>query len=216
LELFLEATFSREGLLYDEQGEFLEVFDEEGELFPETREKQIKSGRKKDPHSPLYLLEEAEWLLSKHQTEEAIPLLVQAITIDPQAGPCLELLASLQQEQHQPETAEHLFEQAAQAALDPNLKASRFLQAAQIAPSERQKNYIYMTWIHAPEYAAFLEKQIQQRLQTEPQEAQNRYLSLQLLLSFVPEEMQEQAKQVQENIKSMESKLRIRSSFKIL
>jgi tetratricopeptide (TPR) repeat protein len=131
LERWLDAVLHREALVLDKEGEFRDVFDEEGELPPELRRRRARIGRKRDPGSALYLLEEAELDVEEHEPERAQERLLQAVALDPQAGPAWELLASLRREG---EPAREAWLSAAAAALDPRLRASRLLSAAEVAP----------------------------------------------------------------------------------
>jgi hypothetical protein len=122
MERWLDAVLAREGLIIDKEGEFREVLDEEGEPTPAVRRKRARAGRKRDPGSSFYLLEEAELEVEEHAPERALLLLRQAVEIDPQAGPAWELLAGLLG--RGPEAAA-AWGRAAEVTLDPGLRATR-------------------------------------------------------------------------------------------
>jgi tetratricopeptide (TPR) repeat protein len=94
LERWLDATVAREGLLVDREGEFRDVFTDDGLKLP-IRRKRVQLGRRHDPQAALYFLEEAELKLEEAQPTAAVAALQAAVACDPDAGPAWELLATL-------------------------------------------------------------------------------------------------------------------------
>ncbi|MCS6911823.1 MAG: hypothetical protein RMK29_14910 [Myxococcales bacterium] len=137
LEAWLTATLARERVLLDREGEFREVFDEEGAISEAARWKRVRLGRRHDPAAALYLLEEAELLLEARQDEEAVARLAEAVTLDPGAGAAWQLLGVLHRRAGRAEEAEAASLRAAQATPDASLRASRLLEAALVAPPPR-------------------------------------------------------------------------------
>lgn len=136
IERWLDATLSREALVLDRDGEFREVFEEDGEsLSTPVRRKRAQVGLKRDPGAALYLLEQAELLTEDLDLDGARQLLHKAVALDPEAGPAWELLSALLHKLGQLPAAEHAAVQAAAASLDPYLRASRLLDAAELAAS---------------------------------------------------------------------------------
>lgn len=155
LERWLDATVAREGLLIDRSGEFRDVFDEEGELTPAVRRKRAAAGKRRDPGAALPLLEEAELLLEEGQGAEAQAALEAALSLDPVAGPCLELLAALHRDAGRDAEAEALFVRAAMATPHPPLRASRLLDAALLS-RERRGEHAAAAWRADPDHGLSL------------------------------------------------------------
>lgn len=133
IERWLDATLGRESLVLDRDGEFREVFEEDGEsLSAVVRRKRAQVGAKRDPGAALYLLEQAELLTEDMDLDGARLLLQKAVALDAQAGPAWELLSALLHKLGQLPAAEHAAVQAAAATLDPYLRASRLLDAAEL------------------------------------------------------------------------------------
>lgn len=181
IDAWLNATMAREALVVDREGEFRDVFGDDG-LDEAVRRKRAKAGQKHDPGSALYLLELAELSYEEDDGAGAQALLQQAVAIDPQAGPAWELLAALYQSTGQLAGAEHAALQAATATWHGPLRAGRYLQAARACP-ERATQHARAAWQADPQLAERLATESEQHLQAgELPEAQ--YLSdqLQLLL----------------------------------
>lgn len=123
-ESWLDATLAREGLLVDREGEFREVFTSEGLSKPVQR-KRTELGLRHDPKAALYLLERAEQFAEEGEIRAAILALQQAVTLDPQAGPAWELLATLYLDSDETEAGQHAALQAAQATWHPPLAEAR-------------------------------------------------------------------------------------------
>ncbi len=215
LELFLDSIIARESLLLDKQGEFYDVFDAEGELSYSMQLKQARLGKKRDPKASFYLYEEAQLLLEEKR-EEAVQLLQKAISLDPKAGPCLELLASLYRDQNQNLEAASLFVQAAQSSMDQGLAAARWIQAAILSGKDKQTAYAAHVWEQYPGYAQELLDQILTLTKEHPEEAKKRSPELQLLLEAAPTPFLERARNLTEQLNQIERQLRTKSLLKVL
>ncbi len=187
LSRWFAATLAREALLLDRQGEFREVFDEEGALLGPVRKRRVQAGRKHDPGASLYLVEEAEMLLEGHQFPQAQALLLQAVEVDPGAGAALELLAALYRDAGKQAEAETASLRAAAASVAPALRGSRLLDAAQAGPPERAAKHAAAAWAADPGHALLLINQAQELLsEGDRDEAAHLQERLLLLLSHVP------------------------------
>lgn len=131
MEPWLNSTLAREGLLVDREGEFRDVFTDDGLTLP-VRRKRIQLGRRHDPGSALYLLEQAELNADEGDLEAAIAALRQAVELDPHAGPAWELLATLYLDSDQPDAGVHAAMQAAAASWHAPLTTARQLLATRI------------------------------------------------------------------------------------
>lgn len=130
IERWLDATLARESLVLDRDGEFREVFEEDGEsLSAAVRRKRAQVGLKRDPGAALYLLEQAELLTEDLDLDAARQLLHKAVALDPEAGPAWELLSALLHKLGQLPAAEHA---AAAAAADPEHGQRLFEQAQEL------------------------------------------------------------------------------------
>jgi tetratricopeptide (TPR) repeat protein len=131
IESWLDATLAREGLCVDRDGEFRDVFSDDG-LLPEVRRKQAQAGLRRDPDSALYHLEQGELYSEEGDLPAAIAALQKAVACDPQAGPAWELLATLYLDTGQLEAGEDAARRAAAAALHPPLQTARQTLATRI------------------------------------------------------------------------------------
>lgn len=131
IEPWLNSTLAREGLLVDREGEFRDVFTDDG-MSLTVRRKRVQLGRRHDSGSALYLLEQAELSADEGDLEAAIAALRQAVELDPQAGPAWELLATLYMDTDQAEAGVHAAQQAAAAAWHAPLVTARQLLATRI------------------------------------------------------------------------------------
>lgn len=131
IEPWLNATCAREALLVDREGEFREVFTEDGLTLP-VRRKRVQLGRRHDPQSALYLLEQAELSAEAGELDAAIAALRQAVELDPHAGPAWELLATLYLDSDQPDAGVEAASRAAAASWHPPLTTARQLLATRI------------------------------------------------------------------------------------
>jgi tetratricopeptide (TPR) repeat protein len=78
------ATVEATGLLYDGDGEFADnIFDEEGEIEPVVREKQLRLHLKRDPAAPGVRWRLAHALLDQGATEDARNEMEQVVADDP-------------------------------------------------------------------------------------------------------------------------------------
>jgi tetratricopeptide (TPR) repeat protein len=187
LERYFAATLAREALILDRQGEFREVFDEEGAIVEAVRKKRVLAGRKHDPQASLYLVEEAELLLEGHEQGPALAALLQAVAHDPEAGPAFELLAALHRDAGRREDAEQESLRAAAATTAPALRASRLLDAALFGPAERAGTHAAAAWAADPEHAALLLVQSKELLaEGDKDEAAHLADRLRLLLAHQP------------------------------
>ena len=189
IERWLDATLQRESLVLDREGEFRDVFDEDGEaLRPEVRRKRALVGSRRDADAPIYLLEQAELLCEESDLDGARVLLQKAVALDGEAGPAWELLTALLQKLGQRPAAEHAALQAAAATWDPFLRASRLLDAALLSVEHAAKHAAAAATAD-PEHAQRLCEQAQELLAEGGRhydEAQRLAERLQLLLAHDP------------------------------
>ena len=98
IEHWLDATLGRETLIFDREGEFRDVFEEDGEaLSSAVRRKRAQVGARQDPDAALYPYELAELLCEESDLDGARQLLQKAVALDSEAGPAWELLSGLLQ-----------------------------------------------------------------------------------------------------------------------
>ena len=236
LEPFLKATLAREALLLDRDGEYRDVFDEDGEgLSLPVRRKRAALGRKHDPKAALYLFEEAELCLEGGEgagedgggedagddtaspVAQARALLEQACALDPHAGPAHELLSALHRNARQPGWQEHAAREALAAAAatwDPFLRASRLLDAAQLTPRESERpQHVRAAWAADPGHAQALLGEARERLQEgDLEEAEQLVARISLLLSDAPTPAEPDLAQLGEVKKA----LRTRSALRVV
>lgn len=216
VERLLTTLLARGGQLIDRDGEFRDVFDEEGALKPGARRRRLQAGRKHDPGAALYLLEEAELLLEDREVDAARAALLKAVTHDPGAGAAWELLSALRREAGELDLAAEAALRAAEATRHPFLRASRLLDAAQLAtdPAARQ-SHLREAWAADPNHAAALLAEAEEILaQGERDEAQRLGERLTQLLSLRP--TSEPPAELEERAAALSRKLRARASLPIL
>src|SRR5439155_892479 len=95
LERFLAALMVREGLLVDYEGEFKDVFDEEG-VEDKVRAKQTRAALKVDGEAAAWHLEAAESAFDEGDDAAAEAALARAVALDEGAGDAWALLGALQ------------------------------------------------------------------------------------------------------------------------
>ncbi len=84
LDRWLAGVLEATGLLYDGDGEFADaVFDDEGDVLPEVRERQFRSQLKRDPAAPGPRWRLAHALLEQDAQDDARNELEQVIADDP-------------------------------------------------------------------------------------------------------------------------------------
>lgn len=134
-ESWLDATLVREGLLVDREGEFRDVFTEDGLSLP-VRRKRMQLGRKNDPKAALYLLEQAELDAEAGDLDAALAALRLCVKLDAQAGPAWELYATLCLDTDAREEGEAAALKAAESAWHPPLRTARKTLATRIRTSQ--------------------------------------------------------------------------------
>lgn len=134
-ECWLDATLAREGLLVDREGEYRDVFTEEGLSLP-VRRKRMQLGRRHDPKAALYLFEQAELDAETGDIDAALAALRLCVKLDAQAGPAWELLATLCLDSGAREEGEAAAAKAAESAWHPPLRSARKTLATRIRTSQ--------------------------------------------------------------------------------
>jgi hypothetical protein len=141
LERWLTALLKREALLIGRDGEWRDVFGNDGALVPEVRTKRAKVGQKVDPAAAAWHLEAAELGYELGRAAEGDRELRRALEADPEAAEAWELLAGRHERDRQFAEAAHAFERAAEAtratgaagADDRVRRALRFAKGARVA-----------------------------------------------------------------------------------
>lgn len=225
IERWLDATLGRESLVLDREGEFREVFDEDGESLSATvRRKRAQLGARRDPGAALYLLEQAELLTEDMDLDGARLLLQKAVALDAEAGPAWELLSALLHKLGQLPAAEHAAVQAAAATLDPYLRASRLLDAAELAAEPaaapagaRAAEHAAAAAAADPEHGQRLFEQAQELIEQggrHHEEAQRLVRRLQLLLAHATDGAGTAPPAAQ--LAQLERELRTRGALRVL
>jgi tetratricopeptide (TPR) repeat protein len=129
---WLDAILSREKLVVDREGEYKEVFADEGELNDEIRRKRARAGLKADPDAAAWHLETAELAFESGREDEAHQALLRAVELDAQAGAAWILLGGLLERAGQPEEAAEAYARAAAATRDGERRAERYAEAARV------------------------------------------------------------------------------------
>lgn len=84
LDRWIAAVFESTQLLYDQDGEFADdVFDDEGEILPRIRERQLRTYLKRDPAAPAPRWRLAGVLAEQGATDDARNELEQVVSDDP-------------------------------------------------------------------------------------------------------------------------------------
>lgn len=84
LDRWLAGVVDATGLLYDRDGEFTEdAFDEDGEIAPQLRERQLRAQLRRDPAAPAPRWRLAQALLEQGAVEDARAELEQVVADDP-------------------------------------------------------------------------------------------------------------------------------------
>jgi hypothetical protein len=134
LELWLGTLMAREKLVVDREGEFRDVFSDDGqELVADVRAKRARAGKKADPHAALFHFEEAELLLEEGDVAAAREALVRATELDESAPAPRAVLAGLLVEAGELEAAAAHYLAAASRSGTGEVRARRFAQAAELA-----------------------------------------------------------------------------------
>jgi len=134
-EAWLDATLAREGLLVDREGEYRDVFTDEGLSLP-VRRKRMQLGRRHDPQAALYLFEQAELDAEAGDLDAALAALRLAVKLDPQAGPAWELQATLCLDGGALDEGEAAARKAAESTWHPPLRSARLTLATRIRTSQ--------------------------------------------------------------------------------
>jgi hypothetical protein len=131
LERFLAVVMAREGVLVDREGEFKDVFDEEG-ITPRARARQTEIALKLDGLAAAWQLEAAERAFDDGDEAAAEAALARAVAIDEGAGDAWALLGALQRRAQRLDAAEASFARAAATATGA-VRAERAGEAARAA-----------------------------------------------------------------------------------
>jgi hypothetical protein len=131
LERFLAVVMAREGVLVDREGEFKDVFDDEG-ITPRARARQTEVALKLDGLAAAWHLEAAERAFADGDDAAAEAALARAVAIDEGAGDAWALLGALQRRAQRLDAAEASFARAAAAATGA-ARAERAAEAARAA-----------------------------------------------------------------------------------
>jgi hypothetical protein len=134
-EAWLDATLAREGLLVDREGEYRDVFTDEGLSLP-VRRKRMLLGRRHDPQAALYLLEQAELDAEAGDFDAALAGLRLAVKLDAQAGPAWELYATLCLDGGLLDEGAAAAKKAAESTWHPPLRTARLTLATRIRTSQ--------------------------------------------------------------------------------
>jgi tetratricopeptide (TPR) repeat protein len=132
LERFLAAVMAREGVLVDREGEFKDVFDEDG-ITPRARARQTEVALKLDGLAAAWHLEAAERAFAEGDDAAVEAALARAVAIDEGAGEAWALLGALQRRAQRLDAAEASFARAAAAAPTAATRAERAAEAARAA-----------------------------------------------------------------------------------
>ena len=96
LEQAMLVYVAREALLIDAEGEYKDVFGDDGQLQPTVRKRRNEAARKRVPDGARWMIESAELALELDDaTEVAEDWLQQAVAADPRAAGAQELLGLL-------------------------------------------------------------------------------------------------------------------------
>lgn len=132
LETFLAAAMAREGLLVDREGEFKDVFDDDG-VVDEVAKKQTRAALKIDPGAAAWHLETAERAFGDGDEAAAEASLARAVALDEGAGDAWALLGALQRRSGRLPAAAASFARAYEAIGPGAIRAERAAEAARAA-----------------------------------------------------------------------------------
>jgi hypothetical protein len=132
LERFLAALMAREGFLVDRDGEFKEVFDEEG-IDDRVADKQTRASLKIDPDAAAWHFEAAERAFGEGDEAAAEAALARAVALDEGAAAAWALLAALQRRSGRLPAAAASFARAYAATAAGAMRAERAAEAARAA-----------------------------------------------------------------------------------
>ncbi len=134
VERWLDALMARERLVVDREGEWKEVFSDDGqELLPAVRERRASAGKKCDPGAALFWFESAELRLEEGNLADARTLLQKAVELDPDAPALHTVLAGALVEAGDLDAAGTHYWAAAEHSSAGEVRARRFAQAAELA-----------------------------------------------------------------------------------
>jgi hypothetical protein len=132
LEKFLTAMMAREGLLVGRDGEFKDVFDEEG-IDERAHEKQTSVALKIDPDAAAWHLEAAERAFGDGDDAAAEAALARAVALDEGAADAWALLGALQRRSGRLAAAAASWGRASAATTAAAVRAERAAEAARAA-----------------------------------------------------------------------------------
>ncbi|HEY2743270.1 MAG TPA: hypothetical protein VGL86_01550 [Polyangia bacterium] len=132
LEKFLTAVMAREGLLVERDGEFKDVFDEEG-IDERARDKQTRAALKIDPDAAGWQLEAAEHAFGDGDDAAAEAALARAVALDEGAAEAWALLGALQRRSGRLAAAAASWGRASAATTAAAVRAERAAEAARAA-----------------------------------------------------------------------------------
>ena len=132
LERFLAVAMAREGFLVERDGEFKDVFEEEG-VDERVRDKQTKAALKIDPDAAAWHLESAERAFAEGEDGEAEAALARAVALDEDAAEAWGLLGALQRRSGRLGAAAASWARAAASTAPGGVRAERAAEAARAA-----------------------------------------------------------------------------------
>jgi tetratricopeptide (TPR) repeat protein len=131
VEKWLVAIMARERLMVDREGEWRDVFEDEGEVLrPEVRDKRLRAALKADPEAAAWRLEAAELAFEEGAIDGAAAELERAVAADPGAGVAWALLGGIHHRAGRLDEAERAFARAAEGSRDPERRAEWWAEAA--------------------------------------------------------------------------------------
>ncbi len=132
LEKFLAVVMAREGLLVDRDGEFKDVFDEEG-VDERARDKQTRAALKIDPDAAAWHLEAAERAFADGDEAAAAAALSRAVALDEDAADAWALFGAVQRRSGHLAAAAASWARAYAATAAGPVRAERAAEAARAA-----------------------------------------------------------------------------------
>jgi tetratricopeptide (TPR) repeat protein len=133
LERWLTAVMVREGLLMGADGEWRDVFGDDGGLTLEVRQKRVRAGLRVDADAAVWCLEAAELAFELGKDDEAEAALEAAVAADPGAAAAWELLGGVRRRAGRAQEAADAYADAAAATRDGPRRARRAAEAARAA-----------------------------------------------------------------------------------